>query len=132
MRKSKFRAYRSKYGDDDTPVMTKPFTLVNLQDREDFSFTNGMSASCDEFGLDWEDCVVMQSTGTHDKNGIEIYEGDIVNDGTTIGTVKLQHGVFGAWSHPFFTYFIHMDFSKLEVVGNVYENCNKDTLKPSM
>ena len=89
MRKIKFRAYRAVYGDDNLPVMTKPFTLGNLQDKEDFDFTNGSYASWNEFGLEHEDTVVMQFTQLVDKNNVEIYEHDIINHPLVKGTVEV-------------------------------------------
>lgn len=63
--------------------------------------------------------ILMQFTGLHDKNGREIYEGDIVDflDNTSQGLVKKTVVIEDIRSLPDFT------CSKWqEVVGNVYEN----------
>jgi len=80
MNNPKFRAYKPVFGDYDSPVMTEPFTLGDLQDREEFDFTCGSYASWDEFGLEHEDCVVMQYVGIVDSDNKDIYVGDILQN----------------------------------------------------
>lgn len=78
MSELEFRAFRPKFGDDKIDVMTEPFTMGNLQDKDQFNFTNGTYASWDEFGLENPETIVMQFTGLLDRHKVKIFKGDIV------------------------------------------------------
>lgn len=78
-------------------------------------------------------CRLMQYTNLKDKNGKEIYEGDILKvklDGGEANLyVKYTNGEYrvvneGKWEDSLYAY---MYFGDVEIVGNIYEN--KDLLK---
>ena len=75
---------------------------------------------------EFEDIILMQSTGLHDENGVEVFEGDVLKskDGTD-GLISR----FIVEKDDFYTGFIPMNregygFNRTmcEVIGNIYEN----------
>ena len=45
-------------------------------------------------GEEYDDIVIMQSTGLHDKNGVEIFQGDVVEFFGQVSHIVFQDGAF--------------------------------------
>ncbi|HEL1061744.1 TPA: hypothetical protein TVE80_001145 [Streptococcus equi subsp. zooepidemicus] len=92
-----------------------------------------------KFYLDWRDfedgntydlAVLIQSTGLFDKNGVEIFEGDVVeyNEGEYSFIGKVVKTVFGLYVKAYDN-FSFEDFSDentmiadVKIIGNIYQN----------
>jgi len=123
VREIKFRAWDKK-----EKVMDEPFNLYSI------GYVNG------ENGYDAKYYILLQFTGLHDKNGKEIWEGDIVRYygilPLTLNThpegfmeVVYDEGYFGVkdlgTSHGRVANVCFVnpdDWYEVTVVGNIYEN----------
>ena len=110
MRTIKFRAW-----DESQKYMAKQGTH-DLETIQSFFF---------HFG----DCQLMQFTGLTDKNGVEIYEGDIVKVDIFTKNYCIVFGESKKWGASFqyksdySIYYLTENFAKdCVVVGNIYEN----------
>lgn len=85
---------------------------------------------CDDY-FRLKDIILMQSTGLLDKNGVEIFEGDIVKNTTQM--VYLGHRFEVSWNSAYVCFQLLnrgktsnvpliQNFMSYEVIGNIYEN----------
>ena len=97
---------------------------------------NKKSGGWDSYKVRDRELVLMQFTGLKDKNGKDIYEGDIINDfgggegSDRIGFVIFseEHGAFMFDGFCGYPYFVRHDMAnECEVIGNIFEN--KELLK---
>lgn len=110
-REIKFRGWKS-------PYMINGLSLSTIAKEEDMM----LASPIDEY-------IFMQFTGLKDKNGIEIYECDIVmsfkkayEDMPSINTVDFVNGCFKLCAKrisdiPLFNY----QSKDIEIIGNIYE-----------
>mgnify|MGYP003629767402 CR=1 FL=1 len=83
---------------------------------------------------DYHECMgheIMQYTGLKDKNGKEIYEGDIIDEGIVrFGIVDIEDNEGCSYNQVCGFYIkdlrfndeYHMDLRDTEVIGNIHEN----------
>lgn len=136
MREIKFRAW-------DGENMNSEFIIVDtawMMNKEVGCPVNAGFKNMQEQAENW---IIMQYTGLKDKNGKEIYEGDILNTNTfrakavtpyiveeALPFIKLVNAK--GWAYDNGDYYeggniMSHEWKKFEVIGNIYEN--KDLLE---
>lgn len=130
MRELKFRFIDKGDGTVYKPITLKELLLrVELPRRVILESENGDFVDTDDFLdlLEKGELIVEQYTGLKDKNGKEIYEGDIVSGHTLFYIAKFEiawrgdkAGWFGFTTDDFTLPLCNIEH--VEVIGNIHEN----------
>jgi hypothetical protein len=112
MREIKFRAWNKDYK---KMFYMESWNRVNVGNIIDFL--------CELYnGEGGEELILMQFTGLKDKNGKEIYEGDIVKN--EFGKIEVVGDMTGTGCSPFirFPEYRCWYHRECEIIGNIYQN----------
>ena len=129
MIKLKFRAWNKEWG---KMIYSSNNELCEKREWYPFCFEIGFS----HYPHNLENTIIMQYTGLHDKNGKEIYEGDIIKDlewdngNYLIGVVKWDddryvvcgRGIKQTSDHIRESYNFCFSEKHFSVIGNIHEN----------
>jgi uncharacterized phage protein (TIGR01671 family) len=125
MRDIKFRAWDKK-----TKQMVRSEDLYRLSQREDGIFAIVGCIDKQEITTFHDDLVLMEFTGLLDKNGKEIYEGDIIaqkecgykNKFHREGIIEYKDSGFIVKGDDESYDYLKTQHRFLEAIGNIYEN----------
>lgn len=123
--------YRAWLKEDKEMVDVDDIIAINFEEKEicvqTIYFEQGLPDSRDLDYYDFDDIVLMQSTGMRDKNDREIFEGDIIDstDGFLTGVIEFRVGL-GMFVSDLVEY---NNFERLcnvassrKIIGNIWEH----------
>ena len=123
MREIKFRAWIEPKGADFRAMAN--VSSIDFETRKIVVTFNNPYFAQTKFEFGDGDYTLMQSTELKDKNGKEIYEGDIVDYMSMIFEIINHRQAYGWNEDNEFIPFANMapcQLPKIEVIGNIYEN----------
>lgn len=126
MREIKFRAFDKKVKRMFTPTMLDFHHTVREQGMVNVWHQHSQVSDDGEW-KDHENIELMQFTGLKDKNGVEIYENDILSlvygSINMIGYVKLEDsGEWILYKDKGNYLSVHSNIDRIKIIGNIHEN----------
>lgn len=124
--------YRAWISEADT--MTNNLKGIDFENEtvvlKKFYWEDGFPVEEEVFEVEIGNAIIMQSTGLVDKNGKEIFEGDILDYKGRKALVK-WHGSYASFIYRFVDELqkrntewkpLYLAYMKCEIIGNIYEN----------
>lgn len=117
----KFRAWHKEF------KKMQDVIQINFEKEQVWLLHNEMLTRIYASGHEFHEVALMQWTGLQDKNGKDIYAGDILSvpcDEWEVGVVKYDKE-FASWNVDIIGIgedMLYSESSKSEVIGNIYEN----------
>ena len=101
-------------------ILKKRWSNYKINDGTVYFMDKNTGVWYGSYNKRYKDFNLMQYTGIKDKNGKEIYEGDIVvNSDGDYGYVFFKDGVYNVRHDDYTGYLFAWDY---EIKGNIYEN----------
>lgn len=122
--------YRFRAWHEATKRMLGPTCIMDIYFRSDRKHPYGVHYETPGYACKVEelyDIILMQSTGFTDRNGVEIFEGDILRDDTGVGEVKWlpEHCALMVRAinpHKYHHFDSDGQLKNSEVIGNIYQH----------
>jgi len=133
MRTIKFRAFRKSWN-----MMIESKDLLGIS-FSDYGIDLKYQVPCTDGSIEKEeyveegekDIILMQFTGLLDKNGVEIYDGDIVANELNTTGFEIKWSKYGGFDF-FCDGRYSQDGSNWKVIGNKYESASADEVEEEM